>query len=89
MKGTGLGLYPSQDQELCGSGNYRVRKVVFVILLLFLVRMMLEMSTGLNTAIHMTEPHKDGGSLVTMSHHTDLDPGNKDIGKYLVDPPRR
>ena len=51
--------------------------------------MMLEMSTGLNTAIHMTEPHKDGGSLVTMSHHTDLDPGDPDVGKYLVDPPRR
>ena len=50
---------------------------------------MLEMLTGLNTAIHMTEPHKDGGSLVTMSHHTDLHPDNKEVGQYLVDPPRR
>ena len=53
------------------------------------IRLMLEMVTGLNTAIHMTEPHKDGGSLVTMSHHTDLHPDNKDVGQYLVDPPRR
>ena len=53
------------------------------------VRMMLEMASGLNTAIHMTEPHKDGGSLVTMSHHTDLDPADPEVGLYRVDPPRR
>ena len=55
-----------------------------------LCRMMLEMSTGLNTALHMTEPHHDGGSLVTMSHHALLDPAVPDEGWWWrIDPHRR
>jgi len=54
------------------------------------IRIMLEMGTGLNTAIHMTEPHKDGGSLVTMSHHALLDPAEPDPGWwYKIDSHRR
>ena len=50
---------------------------------------MLEMASGLNTAHHMTELKKDGGSLVTMSHHTALDPNDPEAPKYPMDPQRR
>ena len=57
---------------------------------ILMFRIMLEMGTGLNTAIHMTEPHKDGGSLVTMSHHALLDPAEPDPGWwYKIDSHRR
>ena len=53
-------------------------------------RAILEMTSGLNTACHLTPPYKDEGSLVTMSHHALLDTLEPDSGWWFkIDADRR